>query len=456
MSKSFALMIVLFFLVASCLVVAKPVSAAPVAENSWVSKVPMHQAKNSLGVAVVNGKIFAIGGSTESGVVGTNEEYDPVSNMWTFKAPMPTPSNGFVTAVCQTKIYCLGAGINEVYNTQTNKWENKSPLRILIAQANVVNDKIYVIGGYPNYTSNEVYDPATDTWTTKAPMPKAGAVAASAVLDDKIYFFGGIYEHGYVTLTEIYNPATDTWSFGTGAPTYFTVGSAAVTSGVMAPKRIYVFDQPYTHYTGIHSPFYTNQVYDPENDSWTGGADIPTSRQGFGVAVVNDTIYVIGGYSESPLVMLTQPDSSGSIYGNLTTTYYATNEQYVPFGYGTVPPVISVASPENNNYTSSEVSLNFTVNKPTNWTGYSLDGNQNVTVTGNSTVTNMTNGRHSITVYANDTFGNIGASQTVSFTIAKAEPFPTAAVAAVSGTVVAVACIGLLLYYRKRSRGLNL
>jgi hypothetical protein len=68
MRKSVAVMLVLVFLVASCLVVAKPAfSSADIAEDTWVAKAPMHQARAGLGVAAVNGKIYAIGGSTASG-----------------------------------------------------------------------------------------------------------------------------------------------------------------------------------------------------------------------------------------------------------------------------------------------------------------------------------------------------------------------------------------------------
>jgi hypothetical protein len=50
------------------------------AEDSWVSRAPMQVARSGLGVAVVNGKIYAIGGAGNGGFCATNEEYDPATN----------------------------------------------------------------------------------------------------------------------------------------------------------------------------------------------------------------------------------------------------------------------------------------------------------------------------------------------------------------------------------------
>jgi hypothetical protein len=88
--------------------------------GSWEQKKSMQQARGKLGVAAVNGKIYAIGGSTETGrtpnsvgtdykangwIVGTNEEYDPATNTWSFKKTMPTPRFDFATVAYQNKIY---------------------------------------------------------------------------------------------------------------------------------------------------------------------------------------------------------------------------------------------------------------------------------------------------------------------------------------------------------------
>jgi hypothetical protein len=115
-------------------------------------------------------------------------------------------------------------------------------------------------------------------------------------------------------------------------------------------------------------------------------------------------------------------------------------------------PAVSVVSPENKTYDSSNVSLAFGIDEPIVWVGYSLDGRENVTVTGNTTLTELSNGLHSVVVYANDTFGNMGRSEAATFTVDASEPFPTTLVVA-SIVSVAVIGIGLLVYFKKRKRG---
>jgi hypothetical protein len=388
----------------------------------------------------VNGKIYAIGGyNAESGVLGINEEYDPETDTWTFKRPMPTPRQLFAVAVYQNKIYCIGgkpdstpyhySNVNEVYDPATDSWETKTPMPTarLGLQANVVNGKIYLTGGLPK-NLNEVYDPANNTWETKAPLPTPGFV--SAVIDNKIYVVGS---YG----TQIYDPDTNAWSTGVPPPTSVSGGGssvAVVTSGEIAPKRMYVFG---TEASGAELPYFV-RIYDPENGTWTFGVDPPTIRDWVAVAVVNDMLYVIGG---TALVW-------SNVWSDPVTTYYAANEQYTPLGYGTVPPTIDVAAPENVNYTANEVALNFTVNRRVEWMGYSLDGNENVTITGNTTLTELSAGLHNVTIYAKDSFGNTGTSETVTFSVEVPEPFPTKLVAVILVSVAIVGA-GLLVYFVK-------
>ncbi len=79
-----------------------------------------------------------------------------------------------------------------------------------------------------------------------------------------------------------------------------------------------------------------------------------------------------------------------------------------------------------------------------------------VTLSGNIDLTDLPNSLHNITVYAQDTFGNIGSSQTISFTIAKPESksFAVVPVAAVCIVAVALVVAGLLVYHKKHKHNL--
>lgn len=347
----------------SFLVVAGTLSLCA-AQDSWVSKAEMQKGRSGLGVAVVDGKIYAIGGATSNGFCSFNEQYDPSAGTWTFRASMPTARSDFGIAVFQNKIYCMGGyylssrsqggatAANEVYDPATDTWETKAPMPTpeLNIQANTVNDKIYVVGGNTNGTINQVYDPATDSWTTKASIPTAVSSYASAVVGNKIYVFT-------TGLTQIYNVANDSWSLGAPAPSPVILASAAATIGIFAPERIYVFGaDAQLPFWQLTTKGFITQSYDPQKDSWTACASMPTGRYDVGVAVVNDLLYVIGGF--------TTEFSSVGFNPNPTYTYTTINQQFTPLGYSTVPPTISIVSPENITYsaeTKASSSATFTV-----------------------------------------------------------------------------------------------
>jgi len=64
----------------------------------------------------------------------------------------------------------------------------------------------------------------------------------------------------------------------------------------------------------------------------------------------------------------------------------------VSFNVDTSPPKISILSVNNETYYSTEVPLNFTVDEPVSWIGYSLNGKANVTITGNIILTGLSDG----------------------------------------------------------------
>jgi len=159
------------------------------------------------------------------------------------------------------------------------------------------------------------------------------------------------------------------------------------------------------------------------------------------------------------------------------TIRFAVNEFFFNPTYNTllptpISPIISVISPQNVTYNVSNVQLRFTINQPLNqsfiqaaralnlsqtnyptisWIGYSLDGKNRTAIQGNTTLTDLPGGPHSLTVCANDTSGNLGASQTVFFYTA-AKPFPVVISVAVLGVVLAV-IVSFVYWFYKKAQG---
>ena len=87
------------------------------------------------------------------------------------------------------------------------------------------------------------------------------------------------------------------------------------------------------------------------------------------------------------------------------------------------PPKIQILSPCSDTiYATSSVPLTFTINKAVSWIGYALDGQANVTILGNSTLTALQDGTHNVVVYANNTCGIMGASCKVYFSVDTTPP----------------------------------
>jgi len=297
-------------------------------EDTWTTLAPMPTPREGLGLAVVNNKIYTIGGQTGRGfsdtVLDTNEMYDPATNTWTTLTPIPTPRANFAITTHQNKIYVI-AGKNElyspfintieVYDTITDTWEimdSEEIKTLAYLNAHTVDDKIYVIAGthspfptggysYDNY----YYSLLSKYWSTKAPILHAVSFYASVAIDEKIYVIGGqsMYPSPYINnFTQIYDPVLDKWDLGVPIPTGELAIYGAVTSGLQAPKRIHIFG-PSLHY-----------VFDFDTNIWTSESSLPSYRDRFQVAVINDFIYVIGGRNQNKNVI-------------------ATNEVYTPLGH---------------------------------------------------------------------------------------------------------------------------
>jgi N-acetylneuraminic acid mutarotase len=295
--------------------------------EKWTTKAPMPTARDGLACGVVNNKIYVIGGMSRVGstdiIFAVNEEYDPAANTWATKTSMPTARASLGVAVVNNKIYAIGGNYepsgqsgpwasrstNEEYDPVSNTWTTKTPMptskgSFAIA---VVNNKIYCIGGYDyngggNVATNYEYNPATDSWATKAPLPVAGYSFGVGVVNNKIYCIGGYStSSGLLSLNAEYDPATNSWANKAAPP---TVRGAA---GVTLNNKIYWIGSSSDVYVAI------TEEYNPATNSWATKLPMPTARFDQALGAVNGKIYAIGG-------------SIGS-YGSGP---YTVNEEYQP------------------------------------------------------------------------------------------------------------------------------
>ena len=234
------------------------------AANKWKQAAPIPQAMHHHGVAAVDGKIYVVGGFTgvfaKRNPIASVWQYDPAADRWEKRAPLPAPRGALAVAVLDGKIYALGGerfsaakpdayepvSDAAVYDPKSDAWEILPPLSYrrdhLVAGA--IGGRIYAVGGRdrPNYTLKnvEAYDPATRAWSERAPMPTGRSGGAAAVAVNRLYVFGGEGNADNTSLgtfnqVEFYDPARDVWTRLAPMPlARHAIGAAVV------GKRIYL------------------------------------------------------------------------------------------------------------------------------------------------------------------------------------------------------------------------
>ncbi|MCY8228872.1 DUF1668 domain-containing protein [Bacillus spizizenii] len=246
---------------------------------------------------VVDGKIYVIGGGTEKPGNYGNQTfvYDPKTNEWTRKADMPTARGGAASVTVDGKIYVLGGMSNdgavntiEAYDPKKDAWEKlddlpferKVPAYRIYAEA--IGKKIYVVGSANNsYATTYSYDLETKKWEKKQKLNYDVAGASTAVIDNKLYILGGT--HYSPQRVYVYDPENDRWvEHGNGFTAgYYSAlaykGKILMTGGV---NRIKVYDPKSQSVTAVTNP---KALY----------------RMAHSSAIIDDTLYVIGGREET-------------------------------------------------------------------------------------------------------------------------------------------------------------
>ncbi len=267
----------------------------------WVTKTPMQTPRLKFSAATVNGLIYVMGGGDAlSGVtpkppMTTVEIYNPANDTWSTGAAMPLAVSEAMSAVVNGKIYVIGgkpdlnpaSNAVQEYDPVANSWSLKTtmPDSRYAAAAMAYNNLIYIAGGTGTGTELDsllIYDPTADSWSAGSQMSQARHGQSGAEVNAQLLVYGGYNLSGYLGTLESYNPLQDTWTTKTSGMPRTEVG-VAVDSGLF-----YAFGGN----NALSRTLDSSAMYDSVTDTWTSKTAMPVAI-GFARAVtVNGKIYV--------------------------------------------------------------------------------------------------------------------------------------------------------------------
>jgi N-acetylneuraminic acid mutarotase len=274
--------------------------------NSWKIHRPIEFPRYGASACVLDGKIYVVGGK----IKGTNEYvkkteiYDPIKRDW-IEGPSPNiPRAKFAMVTFGGKIYIFGGeserGIVkevEVFDPQKNRWEivGKMPNPRKGLSAVVFGNKIHILCGEDereevSLNLHDVFDPRTGEWSEGTAAPMGRHASSLVVYRNRLYLIGGWNREKNEPLksVDVYDPEKDLWT----SDSSLIVAVYAAGTGVIDDRIVVVggFADP-----SGEVPLAITQYFDGKK--WMMGERIPTPRGWTASAVVNDTLYIIGGTS---------------------------------------------------------------------------------------------------------------------------------------------------------------
>ena len=281
-------------------------------ESLWVSAEQLPQAAGRFAVAGLDGRVYVIGGETESGVVGSVLVYDRQSDQWTSGSDKSTPAANVTAVVLDDLIYVPGGStadgtpleVVEVYDPAADRWSQVAPLpgRRTAVAATAYDGKLYVLGGWDGaaYSGDVVvYDPQSDRWQTLPSMPTARGFAGAAAVSDQIMVIGGYDGRREYALCEQFDPAANAWSRCPSMSTPRGGLGVAVVAG-----------QVYAIGGGWDSFVTFSERYNPHAGRWQN-IETPLLLAGgewrnLGVAALGTQVYALGGWQNGRYLTVNQ------------------------------------------------------------------------------------------------------------------------------------------------------
>lgn len=286
--------------------VLKSVSAFDLMTKVWSGLPDMTTARHGMAVDAVEKSVYAVGGSTAVGDGQLTSSAEALklparriqpASQWRSLPDAPTPRLMMAWAVLDDKIWILGGLRNgtalqtvESYDPHTGAWQTGPSLPIPLhhAAAATYRGEVVVLGGASDQladASDKVFALRGGNWVELPHLTHPRAAPAAAVVGDKLVAVGGQNAKQLVPQTEVFDGSS--WTDAADMPT---------------PREHLAAAADGTYVYAIGGRFLSsdknsaaNERFDPQSGTWTKLVGMPTPRGSYGATYIDGRIVVAGG-----------------------------------------------------------------------------------------------------------------------------------------------------------------
>ena len=160
-------------------------------KNAWTELAPMQNELALFGMTTLNENIFVAGGRGKTKIHSSVWKYSPQTNNWTEVKEMNKKRKSPELVTLNDKIYAIGGEFTknvECYNSTTDEWSYVASTNNIHNWfgATLHQNKIFIL----SHNGFEVYDPNSNTWED-LPKLDIGRGTQLVSINDKLWAVGG-------------------------------------------------------------------------------------------------------------------------------------------------------------------------------------------------------------------------------------------------------------------------
>lgn len=279
---------------------AATLTASPASAQMWVSAPSLSTPRSDAAAAVLDGRIYVVGGRAAGGqVLRSGEVYTPGQG-WAPIAALDDPRAGARLLAFDGRLYLVGGNDGDgpeddldVYDPATNTWDSEDSMeeeRDALA-AGVIAGRLYVLGGADDngvlLSDAEAFDRVADQWApvSEWSLSPARASAGSAVDGSGVVVAGGFSQLGPLAVVERFVPGASSVSLPSLPSARGGVALAAAGATLFAVGGRDASD----------SRLASALRLDPAAPMWASLPTLPEGRESAAAVILDEDLYVIGG-----------------------------------------------------------------------------------------------------------------------------------------------------------------